>query len=100
LIDNLHLTCLPSSVGLWKKEVLYEFGVRVPLYIRDPREPSSHGSMAVNTMAELVDIYPTLAELAGLPPPASLSGVSLAAAVRDAATRRCVAGLQVSAGLI
>jgi arylsulfatase A-like enzyme len=34
-------------------------------------------------MAEMVDFYPTLAELAGLPVPNFVSGVSLAAALRD-----------------
>eukprot|EP00730_Choanoeca_flexa_P007564 TRINITY_DN12349_c2_g1_i4.p1 TRINITY_DN12349_c2_g1~~TRINITY_DN12349_c2_g1_i4.p1 ORF type:complete len:890 (+),score=164.54 TRINITY_DN12349_c2_g1_i4:318-2987(+) len=72
-----------SELGIWKKQTIYEYGVRVPLYIRDPRFVSNHGSLATTTMAELVDIYPTLADLAGLPVPTDLSGVSLAPTVRD-----------------
>ena len=58
-------------------------GVRVPLYVRDPRFVDSHGTLAPNSMVELVDIYPTLADLAGLPVPDYVSGTSLAPAVRN-----------------
>jgi arylsulfatase A-like enzyme len=37
-------------------------------------------------MAEMVDFYPTLSQLAGLPEPKSTSGVSLVPALRDPAT--------------
>eukprot|EP00045_Choanoeca_perplexa_P013855 m.159005 g.159005 ORF g.159005 m.159005 type:complete len:843 (-) comp16479_c0_seq2:3-2531(-) len=72
-----------SELGQWKKQVLYELGLKVPFYIRDPRFVDGHGTLALNSMAELVDIYPTLADLAGLPVPTFVSGTSLAPAVRN-----------------
>ena len=55
----------------------FELGTRVPLIIRAPGIPASHGAIAEG-VAELVDVYPTLAELAGTPVPADhLDGVSL-----------------------
>jgi iduronate 2-sulfatase len=39
------------------------------------------------SLVETVDVYPTLAELAGLEPPTSLDGVSFASIVRQPSTR-------------
>ena len=59
----------------------FEMGVHVPLIIRAPFLPSSAGKRT-DVLAELVDLYPTLAALAGLPAPATLgehvNGTSLA----------------------
>ncbi len=62
------------------KRTSYEGGVRVPLLMRWPR-----GARAGQVRAELVslvDLYPTVLELAGAPPPPNLPGRSLAPLLR------------------
>jgi len=62
----------------WHKFTNFELGTRVPLIIRAPNKPQSIGQQT-HGFAELVDIYPTLAELAGTAAPKDhLDGVSLA----------------------
>jgi len=68
--------------GHWQKTTLFENAARVPLIISAPGAKAKGG--VAGTPAEMVDFYPTLAELCGLEPPAYLSGVSLAAALDDA----------------
>lgn len=59
---------------------------RVPLVIADPRYPSMHGSRTASFL-ELIDIFPTLVDLAGIPPADSLvpplSGVSRSTLVQN-----------------
>jgi len=62
--------------GLWTKKTNFELGTRVPLIIAAPHLTASHGKRT-SQMAELVDVYPTVAALAGLPPPPDVDGVSL-----------------------
>ena len=62
--------------GEWTKKTNFELGTRVPLMIRAPNKPASHGRRHAG-LAELVDVYPTLAELAGLLTPLDLDGTSL-----------------------
>eukprot|EP00039_Didymoeca_costata_P020866 m.342679 g.342679 ORF g.342679 m.342679 type:complete len:552 (-) comp21706_c0_seq1:1-1656(-) len=65
--------------GDWSKCTNWELDTRVPLLIRAPWIPQSLGARTM-AFAELIDMFPTLVELAGLPPvPASekLEGVSL-----------------------
>jgi uncharacterized sulfatase len=69
--------------GLWRKNTLFEESARVPLVVAAPglREPGKPTSQLV----ELADVFPTLLELAGLPPDRELDGVSLVPLLRDPA---------------
>lgn len=67
--------------GLWQKMSLFEESARVPLLIIAPgvTKPGS----ASKTPVSHVDIYPTLAELAGISKPSSLQGQSLVPILKD-----------------
>jgi arylsulfatase A-like enzyme len=71
--------------GKWSKAgSLWEKGTRVPFVILDPR---AKGNGQTSTrVVELVDIYPTLADLCGLPVPKELDGVSLRPLLENPAT--------------
>ena len=59
----------------WAKMTNYEVDTRAPLILR---APGGFGAGArVEALVEFVDIYPTLSDLAGLPVPESLQGLSL-----------------------
>ncbi|MDF1852858.1 MAG: sulfatase [Verrucomicrobiales bacterium] len=70
--------------SLWGKTSNFELDARVPLIVADPSQPVS-GGKSTQALAELVDLYPTLAELAGIEKdlPSSLEGVSLAPVLAD-----------------
>jgi arylsulfatase A-like enzyme len=66
----------------WCKQTNYEIDTRAPLLIA---APGAHANgQPCEALVEFVDIYPTLCELAGLPVPAKLEGVSLAPLLDDA----------------
>lgn len=61
--------------GQWMKQSLFEESARVPLIIAAPgTKGNGHGCPRV---VETIDVYPTLADLCQLAPPANLAGASL-----------------------
>jgi uncharacterized sulfatase len=59
--------------GIWDKRTLFEASVRVPLIVVAPGQRANAVSPR---LVELVDLYPTLVELGGLPVPKGLEGTS------------------------
>lgn len=66
-----------GELGMWGKATNYEAATRVPLIVHAPGR-NARGAGA-RGLVEFIDIYPTLCELAGLPRPPHLEGVSFAA---------------------
>lgn len=68
--------------GLWQKMSLFERSARVPLVIRTPTtltasQKAANRATSTLALAELVDVYPTLAACCDLPLAHPLDGVSL-----------------------
>lgn len=111
IMDALHQTGLDENTvvlftsdhgyhmgehGHWQKTTLFENAARVPLILSGPGVKEG---LVSKSMAEMVDFYPTLAELCGVKPPASISGVSLVPALQsEDATPREAAFTQYANG--
>lgn len=70
--------------GCWQKSNLFDPACRVPMIVRAPGFSGNAGKV-VTAPTELIDLYPTLAELAGLgeKAPEILQGRSLVPLLRD-----------------
>jgi iduronate 2-sulfatase len=66
---------------LWGKTTNYELDTRVPLIVAAPGVTTGGGRSP--GLVELLDLYPTLAELGGLPVAAGLEGRSLVPLLRE-----------------
>lgn len=77
-----------GDLGIWTKHTNYEQATRIPIIVAAPGiTPSGSSTMQ---LAESVDLFPTLAELAGLPSPVlpqPLDGISLVPVLKDPTAR-------------
>jgi iduronate 2-sulfatase len=65
---------------MWGKVLLFEESARLPMIVRVPGVTQG---LSTKGLVEMVDIFPTLAELCGVTPPATLQGRSFAPLLRD-----------------
>ena len=65
----------------WCKQTNFEEATHAPLIISAPHQKNPGAK--VDALAEFVDIYPTLCDLAALPKPSGLEGTSLAPVMRN-----------------
>ena len=70
--------------GQWMKQTLFERSSRAPLMLAGPGVAARGG--ASPRVVEFLDLYPTLAALAGLTPPGGLHGRSLVPLLTDPRT--------------
>ncbi|MEN9536917.1 MAG: hypothetical protein RLZZ178_914 [Verrucomicrobiota bacterium] len=71
--------------GLWHKHTNFEVSARAPLLISMPGQKAAGRKSA--SLAEFIDIYPTLADACGLPKPKDVEGVSLRPVLDDASAQ-------------
>ena len=71
--------------GLMGKQNMYDHSLHVPLIMSGPGIPENRRS---NALCYLLDIYPTLCDLVGVPIPNTVEGTSLVPAMRAGADAR------------
>lgn len=82
--------------GLWAKHTAFDRATRVPLILAGP---GIARGVTIDTPVELLDLYPTLAGLAGLTPPPGLEGRDLSAGLaRGGPAQRAGTGTSARAG--
>jgi choline-sulfatase len=80
--------------GIYTKSVAYEGAIHVPLIVAGP---GIEGGRTSDALVELIDVNPTLCELAGVPPHENIDARSLAHVLRgEAAAHRteCVSAIR------
>ncbi len=64
---------------MWTKNNLFDIALHTPMIIRDPNRTSGRAA----AITDFLDLFPTLTELAGLPAPEELDGLSLVPVLED-----------------
>ncbi len=72
-----------GDMGIWGKATNYEIATRVPLILWTPDIPEEKRGSRTDALVELVDMYPTLVDLAGLELPDHLEGQSFAPLIKN-----------------
>ncbi|MDA7640250.1 sulfatase [Opitutaceae bacterium] len=67
--------------GMWCKHTNFETSTHIPFIIVDPRKDVQ--GQRTTTRIELIDMYPTLADIAGLDSPQNIEGKSLVPLIAD-----------------
>jgi iduronate 2-sulfatase len=65
-----------GDMGIWGKATNFEIATRVPMMIWTPDMPQSTRGKKTDALVELIDMYPTLCDLAGVDQPSHLEGHS------------------------
>jgi iduronate 2-sulfatase len=65
----------------WAKTSNFEYDARVPLFLATPK--LANAGQRTSSLAELLDLFPTLVELCSLPRPDGLEGTSLVPVLND-----------------
>ncbi len=73
---------LGEHQGIWQKRTLFEESARAPFIVV---APGAAAGAACGRVVEFVDIYPTIADMAGLPVPEGRAGRSLRPLLQDPA---------------
>jgi len=69
--------------GMWNKHSCFETSMWTPLIISVPGEPAIQQGQRASGLVELIDLYPTICELASVKPPAEIDGSSLVTQLKD-----------------
>lgn len=72
-----------GDMGIWGKATNYEIATRVPLIIWTPSMSKKVRGSKTDALVELIDMYPTLCDLAGIEKPEHLEGYSFAPLLKD-----------------
>ncbi len=67
--------------GLQGKWLMYEESIRIPLIIRDPRQPKRLRGTRADQMALNIDLAPTMLDIAGVRIPDRMQGTSLCSVI-------------------
>lgn len=67
--------------GLWAKTSNFELDARVPLILAPPQ--AKHAGASTDALVEMVDLFPTITALCGVPAAPGLDGLSLVPVLND-----------------
>ncbi len=74
-----HGFCIGEHGGCWSKDMLFEEATRVPYFVAAPGKKPA----VCERLIEMVDLFPTLTDLCGIPTPSNLEGTSFGPLLDD-----------------